>query len=815
MLVQYNVVLHQYKVLYSQATLRYANKIDEALAKSNTDLKDLQSEGQAFYRVIAPWVKEGDAESAALLGDMFNTAKPTSYSASSYNYCAAKAALTKALPAVTQAEMGTYAEVMGTGSWTKSDIVCTNPPVPTGRDGIVTAAGTYTPTSRVGASLAYSEAVKVAQAGIKEPPTAATHEALYNSFVNTGIKGVADVDRTGEPDFDLFVAYFGSKKWLSAKFEKTTGSAANSWVATYSPTEASARAEVQSKMMQDNIAVMAVLSDLYKASKEDNAVFRHALWDNGAAKYMGTVNATGKTVYERAHKRAGNYGTKTSDVANVNLKIVKAFKDGQGQEKSVMVTQLNIIRDQIKVIYAQATLRYANSIAGDLATGAAYAEHRGEGSIFYDGIAPYVKDKDAAGDLLVKAFFDVDSGVTPESFNYWSYCAVKRVMEKFLGTTLAGEMGTLEKTTDSWCNSGVVAAPTALAKISSKAGDYTPATDVGSSMAFSDAVKVVKGTVSDTSATPNVMADKAYVDTGIKGAVNKKRTGEPLWDIYAKFYDSSIWVSELVMKATVGKDTGFTFAASRAEVVEKSVMDAAAVQLIVGDLYMGAQGTTAAHRVYWDRGAAKYLGSADGASSTVYARANKRAKNYGTKDATTSEAKANHAVIVALNAGAASTTVAARTAQYNKILTQIQVIYSQATLRYAHLIDTDIAAGTDHREHQAEGYAFWRVIAPVVGMVADNANGADYIEAIFNPGRMPTGTDHYCRVKIVLDKQMLSAADMGTLEGTLPDCTGKTVPANAKDSPGTPGTTVGSGASLGSSWTFVWAAVFGIALVMM
>jgi len=206
-------------------------------------------------------------------------------------------------------------------------------------------------------------------------------------------------------------------------------------------------------------------------------------------------------------------------------------------------------------------------------------------------------------------------------------------------------------------------------------------------------------------------------------------------------------------------------------------MDAAAVQLIVSDLYTGAQGTTSAHRVYWDRGAAKYLGSvANGGSSTVYARANMRAKNYGTKDATSCEAKANHAVIMALNAGAASTTVAARTVQYNNIITQIKVIYSQATLRFAKLIDDDMTAGTDHKEHQAEGYASWRVIAPMVGMVADNTNGGILIEGLFNPARQPIGHDHYCLVKAVLDKQMLPAADMGTLEGTLPDCKGTMVP---------------------------------------
>ena len=39
------------------------------------------------------------------------------------------------------------------------------------------------------------------------------------------------------------------------------------------------------------------------------------------------------------------------------------------------------------------------------------------------------------------------------------------------------------------------------------------------------------------------------------------------------------------------------------------------------------------------------------------------------------------------------------------------MIYAQATLRYAYLVDRDLADGHAYEEHQAEGLAFYNTIS--------------------------------------------------------------------------------------------------------
>ena len=92
-------------------------------------------------------------------------------------------------------------------------------------------------------------------------------------------------------------------------------------------------------------------------------------------------------------------------------------------------------------------------------------------------------------------------------------------------------------------------------------------------------------------------------------------------------------------------------------------------------------------------------------------------------------------IITALKLGKDATTTQARLAQYDAVVSQMKVIYSQCVLRYAYLVDQDIATGADYTEHQAEGQAFWRVIAPWVNAVDEN--GAVYLEGIFNLARAP------------------------------------------------------------------------------
>ena len=52
------------------------------------------------------------------------------------------------------------------------------------------------------------------------------------------------------------------------------------------------------------------------------------------------------------------------------------------------------------------------------------------------------------GDAVVRNLFDVNT--VPEWYNYYSFCAVKKVMVAFLGSS-ASQMGTLENTGDIGC----------------------------------------------------------------------------------------------------------------------------------------------------------------------------------------------------------------------------------------------------------------------------------------------------------------------------------------------------------------------------
>ena len=188
-------------------------------------------------------------------------------------------------------------------------------------------------------------------------------------------------------------------------------------------------------------------------------------------------------------------------------------------------------------------------------------------------------------------------------------------------------------------------------------GTHTPTSDVGASLSFSIGVKAVTDLIDATTTFADVKAK--YLEMGVRGAADEVRTAEPYWEASKAFYGSSGNVDWMTDYLTNAADDTTMATAARKEIVEKTVRDQVAVMAILSDLYKGSKGTTAAHKRYWDHGAAKYLGTDDARSATVYNRANKRAANYGTADDTSGEAKANHAVVAALVAGKTADTVQA------------------------------------------------------------------------------------------------------------------------------------------------------------
>ena len=81
------------------------------------------------------------------------------------------------------------------------------------------------------------------------------------------------------------------------------------------------------------------------------------------------------------------------------------------------------------------------------------------------------------------------------------------------------------------------------------------------------------------------------------------------------------------------------------------------------------------------------------------------------------------------------------------------------------MLDQDVASGADYREHQAEGWAFWRVLAPWVSEV--DSSGAQVLDYMFNTATTPNHANHYCFAVNVVKNLNIDADDMGVHEGRL------------------------------------------------
>jgi hypothetical protein len=102
-----------------------------------------------------------------------------------------------------------------------------------------------------------------------------------------------------------------------------------------------------------------------------------------------------------------------------------------------------------------------------------------------------------------------------------------------------------------------------------------------------------------------------------------------------------------------------------------------------------------------------------------------------------------------------------------EVIRNLAVIYSQAVIRYATKMTSDLAEGDTEaaRVHQAEGLAFWRVIEPIVGDI-DKAS-TDAINTVFqlsNPPKSGTEEDVRKAVEPIWTSLDISAEEVGTLQ---------------------------------------------------
>lgn len=780
-------IIELFQVLYLQNVVKYAYEIDEYHHENDfAKLSEVVGEGLAFWRVLKPWLVTRDTvgeEHAATLDGMFDYAnipsngKHTVQGARHWNYCRAKfiadahmATLLTLPPDVT---LGTYAP------FAADDFTC-DLAIPTGfESGEYTVGGaTYTFTNDVGASLQFSEAIADTKLMLARGDSMTNVQATYEEY---GLRGLADMTRIGA-EWTLFTGSsgHGSTTWISDLFDRAAVSP-NAYVP-----KRSAQNEIIEKTLMDALAVQCILDDLAHAAETDAHTLdqKRAFIDHAAAKFLGTRNARTSTVFERGNKRGLNYGTASDGINSVaSMAILNALKTAKGitgnfaADDTARAAQIAIITKQLKVIYAQATLRYAKLVGDDLAANTAFEEHQAEGMAFFNVIFPWVKG--AASTAIVEVvgnIFDVE--VAPESYVDFAYCKTKVAMNAFLGSD-ASLMGTLEDVTADGTTCATVL-PSGATGIETDTATYVPMGDVGASLSFSIAVMKMLDELDEPPYT-NVVS--LFRRTGVAGAGEEARVGEPVYDLFKAYFGDEEWMTTYVEAAADDALTPTTESAARTEMIEKTIWDAVATQLILSDLWRGAQGDTDAHDRHWDHGAAKYLGTDDERAVTVYKRAEKRAANFGTTTnnaAGDPEANVNYAVIAALTAGKTAASATLRFAEYEKVKHQILVIYSQCVLRYANYLDAAFLDRTEYAEHQAEGQAFWRVIAPFVKAV--NANGATFLTGIFDLSREVSEHTHYCRAYDILSDLSVTTAEIGTLEDIRnPSCDGVEVPEDATE----------------------------------
>lgn len=142
----------------------------------------------------------------------------------------------------------------------------------------------------------------------------------------------------------------------------------------------------------------------------------------------------------------------------------------------------------------------------------------------------------------------------------------------------------------------------------------------------------------------------------------------------------------------------------------------------------------------WDEAWAFYHGSQP--DCAPFATAAKRAENFGTLTGD-GEAEANAEILEAMNAGR-DALVHSETAGVAQAAEQIRraifITYSQAAIRYASIAADDIASGEAEAAatHQAEGYAFWRVIEAVA---AEAGADVETVNGILDLDSEPGGGD--------------------------------------------------------------------------
>jgi len=324
-----------------------------------------------------------------------------------------------------------------------------------------------------------------------------------------------------------------------------------------------------------------------------------------------------------------------------------------------------------------------------------------------------------------------------------------------------------------------VSGPVKAADPSGAIGGYQPASDVAQHARVSLDVAEINSLLG-ASPIDFAAVKKIYLEGGnstkssgnrtIAGAARAERS-EPIWDDFVDYYGDKNWLDTFVMSALDG--TGAFAGESdgvRKQGVQKGIQNQIMIAWALHEVVV-AQAKVADGNIdpakgaphNWDEWWAFYHGVEP--KGAPFATADKRGGNFGTGSAV------NDALLVASQDGLQATIdgdAAALQVAADEIVRQITVTYIQATIRYANKIDSDLASGDAEkaRVHQAEGWAFFRVIEPWVAAV--DASAAEKISSLYDLAAGPPMAGSGAAVQAAIESTYaglgVNATEVGTLQ---------------------------------------------------
>jgi len=459
----YEAIENQMRIVYSQSIIKYAFKLDKAIAAGTASaFSDDQAEGQALYRVIAGDIHYKDNDSAKKATAMFNAlfdvrSAPTAHNKYTYGHYCASISHLKRILRLTDAQLGTYYEATAAG------VTCDPSSVE-----FHTIVGSYYPSSTSDESDfdgtfagAFADAVAMSQ-------NIAHISAEISSFTTDWSDITSDYTESykkwteDSPTISNEWTRLVGTPLTSVDPTSTAAAAASpSPISTYLDAAVAAAStsanrdaakEMIEKTLWDATLYHGSLNFLNRAqnyedgfcvtSSSTRSAETKLAWDIGAALIIGDGY---HSILGRANKRGAEFGTMSGSVASTYEKIVKLLRVGQEQKDCEKLDDdvYEAIEKQMRIVYGQSIIKYAYKIDKGIKDGtlnAAYSDDVAEGQALYRVIAGDIKAKGADNGFpdhykFFNTLFDVRSVPTRGSWDYANYCTAIQYVKESLKMT--------------------------------------------------------------------------------------------------------------------------------------------------------------------------------------------------------------------------------------------------------------------------------------------------------------------------------------------------------------------------------------------